>query len=151
MFTKSRRCGRHRVRTWALHNPRTLPARALPTLKRQPPAPEMDALSVSGAWDCVTPVPSRSPFAQALAEHLSRKYALPLKPLLTKNRPLAVARVPVVFRCRATHGLMRAQPAPARVLLVDDYITTGSTVLAAARALFRAGACTVGAIAWRLS
>jgi predicted amidophosphoribosyltransferase len=57
----------------------------------------------------------------------------------------------VAFRRRDTRGLMRAQPAPARVLLVDDYVTSGSTVLASARALYRAGARTVGAIAWRLS
>ena len=150
MLTKSRRCGRRRVRTWALHNARTLPTAAMRALKSAPPR-ELAALTLTGAWDCVTPVPSRSPFAGLLAQYLSRTFALPLKPLLTKPRPVAVARVPVAFRRRDTRGLMRAQPAPARVLLVDDYVTSGSTVLASARALYRAGARTVGAIAWRLS
>ena len=110
---------------WALHNPQTLHRRYLRGLKRRP-APELeDDLTIIGDWDCVIPVPSTSPFAHSFAEQVSRKLNLPLKPLLTKQHPLAMSRIPVAFRRRESRGLMRAHPAPARVLLVDDLYLRG--------------------------
>jgi ComF family protein len=117
-------------------------------------AASMAALVDRERIDVVTWVPTsrvrrhRRGFDQAelLARQVARRLRLPCRPLLRRDagppqtgRSLAQRRTgpPLVARARVS----------GRVLLVDDVITTGSTVASAALALRRAGAARVEVIA----
>ena len=81
--------------------------------------------------------------ARVLATALASGLALPLLPALTRVRATeAQSRLDQAARRRNLSEAFRARgPAPPRqVVLVDDVITTGATVDAAARALQAAGA-----------
>lgn len=107
------------------------------------------ALSLGGC-SCVTWVPSsrRSEAergfnpAQELARPLSRALALPAHPLLSKIRETSdQAGLSRSQRRRNLAGAFRTNGRiPARVLLVDDVMTTGATANGCAAALKEAGA-----------
>jgi ComF family protein len=124
-----------------------------------------DALAeaCSGRWsalapDAIVPVPMHwsrwlwrgANSAETLAERLAARYRVPLAGhLLSRNRRTAPqANLSPTRRRANVRGAFRAaahKDLPgARLLLVDDIMTTGATVNEAARALRRAGAVFVG-------
>lgn len=112
--------------------------RALAELLPAPPEP--DALAV-------VPVPAargRRPgphLASALARALAGRHGLAFAPLLRTTRLAAEQhRLGHAQRRRNVADLFASRPAPERVLLVDDLLTTGATAVAAATALRAAGA-----------
>ncbi len=74
-----------------------------------------------------------------LARGLARELGLPFQALLSRRRytPSQTRRKP---RHRLPQVFAPRAPAPARVLLVDDVLTSGATFRRAAEALFSAGA-----------
>lgn len=85
--------------------------------------------------------------ALELARPLARALALPCLPGLRRVRATeAQSGLDAARRRRNLHGAFAAAaPLPAHVALVDDVMTTGATVHAAARALRRAGVARVDA------
>lgn len=87
--------------------------------------------------------------AEALARRVARGRGLPLAPLLRKRRETAdQAGLPADARRRNLLDAFDSRAAPARVLLVDDVITTGATAGACTSALLRAGARQVDVLAF---
>jgi predicted amidophosphoribosyltransferase len=120
-------------------------------------AVSMAALVPSMVFDAVTWLPTTSDrrrargFDQAhlLARGVASQLRLPCRPLLVRahgppqtGRSFAERRTGPVLDARSRHGAP-----PARVLLVDDVITTGTTVTVAAGALRAAGVQSVSVVA----
>jgi predicted amidophosphoribosyltransferase len=86
--------------------------------------------------------------APALAHELAARWSLECVPLLERTRVTErQARLPLARRGGNVRNLFApAREAPARVVLVDDVYTSGSTSNAAASALRRGGAVRVDVI-----
>jgi predicted amidophosphoribosyltransferase len=80
--------------------------------------------------------------AERLARELGERWALPVLPVLGRTRPIPRQRgLSLADRRRNVAGAFAsARSAPARLVLVDDIYTSGSTVAAAATALRKGGA-----------
>lgn len=117
-------------------------AAALHALRDLLPPPAGDG------WEAVVPVPpspgrrSGPHLATALARSAARRAGRPLRRLLVARRLAAEQhRLGLAQRERNVRGLFRCRgPVPARVLLVDDLLTSGATAGAAARTLRGGGA-----------
>lgn len=89
--------------------------------------------------------------AQLIAQELAKQLHLPCQQLLEKTAATAAQHTLSAAERRTNlQGVYRVldeqQVAGKRILLVDDVITTGSTMLACAQALRQAGASWVGAV-----
>jgi predicted amidophosphoribosyltransferase len=80
--------------------------------------------------------------AERLARELGERWSLPVPALLGRTRPASRQRgLSLADRRRNVGGAFApARESPARVALVDDVYTSGSTANAAASALRKAGA-----------
>jgi len=117
-------------------------------------AQPLAALCASPRLDVVTPVPLAWTRllvrgynqAEAIARPLARALDLPCRRLLRRRprpRQALLSRAERRRNLRGAFTPRRRLPAGTRVLLVDDVMTTGATLAAAARALRRAGAASV--------
>ncbi|HNQ23907.1 MAG TPA: ComF family protein [Phycisphaerae bacterium] len=119
-------------------------------------AAAVQAAPWSGWVEAVVPVPThwrhrlRRPLhaAEELARHVARSAGLPLVPLLRRRRggPHQVG-LPSAQRQPNVRGAFALEPGvqleTARLLLIDDVRTTGSTLEECAKVLLRAGAAEV--------
>jgi predicted amidophosphoribosyltransferase len=111
-------------------------------------------ISGLGPFDAVTWVPTtasrrrRRGFDQSvlLARAVAHRLRVPRRRLLVRRPGAPQTGRSLVERRRGPRLVPRGR-APARVLLVDDVVTSGSTVTAAALALRRAGAQTIVVVA----
>lgn len=84
--------------------------------------------------------------AELLARALARRWRRPCQPLLGRGRgPAQAGQSAVARRHNPTFSTLRR--VPAHVIVVDDVITTGATMEAAARSLRAAGATSLTAVA----
>lgn len=83
--------------------------------------------------------------AELLARAVARRWERRAVPLLRREPGPPQAGHTAVDR-RSNPSFRARRPAPASVILVDDVVTTGATLTAAARTLRRAGAATVTAL-----
>jgi len=84
--------------------------------------------------------------AELLARALARRLHVPCRQLLLRPPGNPQTGQPLDVR-RAGPAFHPARPSPPRVLLVDDVVTSGATVTAAARTLKVAGAAAVHVVA----
>jgi len=137
------------VAGWKERGLRRLAVEAADLVEQAVAQPDADALTfVPGDPDRVR---WRGPnTAEALARLLGVRWGLPVRPLLLRTgrvpRQRGLTRAARRANVRGAFAVTPAARAPLRVWLVDDVITTGSTLAEAARALHRAGSREVVAI-----
>ena len=123
-----------------------------------------DIVTANKLWDMIIPLPSASKqehhrgFSHTveLARIVSRKLDIPLGKtlLLCKNKRAAQAQLSIAERAHnVEHSFVVSDRLPpgARVLLIDDIVTTGASISAASRALKAGGAETVDVITMAMS
>ena len=87
--------------------------------------------------------------AERLAQAIARRTGVPVSDCLARAGPRATQMGRTrAERLRGIDGSITASEAPARVVVVDDVVTTGATLAACARALRAAGAEEITAIAY---
>jgi predicted amidophosphoribosyltransferase len=108
--------------------------------------------------DYLVPIPSRSTvvrkrgrqFISEMAEESSQRFQLPVIELLTHTRKVRdQSGLHLQERWNNLEGafvVRNSQPALGKALLIDDLVTTGATLVEAARALRYAGIEVVGAV-----
>jgi adenine/guanine phosphoribosyltransferase-like PRPP-binding protein len=96
----------------------------------------------------VVPVPSRSPMAARFAALLASRLGVPVRDRLQRDYP--IGHVPIHLRKAVAQRTISATGRPRRPLVVDEYVTTGATLMAAAEALYRQGAVQVTAAAFAI-
>lgn len=111
----------------------------------------------SSNFDCVTSVPVATNHqrargynqAELLARALARHLNLPYHTLLRRRRNLHQVGRSRAQRQRQIQGLFEAKPSLCgqRILLIDDVLTTGSTLNECAKALSRSGGLVWAAVA----
>jgi ComF family protein len=123
---------------------------------------EREPFRAGAEYDLVVPVPLAPPrrlsrgFNQAerIARRIGQRIGLPVRDLLRRSDLLPTAQIRLGRAARRAltpaHRYRvcdRSELSGARILLVDDVVTTGSTLRASARALIDAGAGPVDAFA----
>jgi predicted amidophosphoribosyltransferase len=129
------------VRAWKERGLRKLAAVAADAVADALPAPGVAALAFVPP-DRARGLERGHHPAERLARELGERWSLPVPALLVRTRPASRQRgLPLPDRRRNVAGAFApAAESPARVALVDDVYTTGSTANAAASALRKGGA-----------
>jgi predicted amidophosphoribosyltransferase len=130
------------VRAWKERGLRTLAAEAADVVAESLPAPSVAALAFVPA-DRARGLERGHQPAERLARELGERWSLPVAALLGRTRPASRQRgLSLPDRRRNVAGAFApaAEAPQARVALVDDVYTSGSTANAAASALRKAGA-----------
>lgn len=129
------------VSAWKERGLRRLAAWAAAVLAESVPRPETDRLVYVPADPDRTLWRGHHP-AEQLARELARTWGIGVEPALVRVRgsPRQRGLTRVERRDNVLARFKAPRPVPARVVLVDDVYTTGSTAYAAASALRRAGA-----------
>ena len=132
---------RQLVRAWKERGLRTLAAAAADTVADALPSPAVAALAFVPP-DRARGLERGHQPAERLARELGERWSLPVQALLGRARPATRQRgLSLADRRRNVAGAFApAHESPARVALVDDVYTSGSTVNAAAGALRKGGA-----------
>jgi predicted amidophosphoribosyltransferase len=139
---------RRLVRAWKDRGLRTLAAVAADTVTAALPSPAVAPGLAYVPPDCARGLQRGHHPAERLARELGERWSLPVLQLLGRARSVQRQRgLSLADRRRNVAGAFApAGDCPARIVLVDDVYTSGSTVSAAATALRKAGARRVDVI-----
>ena len=138
---------RRLVHAWKERGLRRLATEAAQLVAERLPPPEVDALVFVPSDRGRRLERGHNP-AERLALELSAAWELPCLPLVERTRG-GRQRGSSAAERRTVRGAFRASgAAPRRVAVIDDVYTTGATAAAAARALRKAGARRVEALAF---
>ena len=132
---------RRLVRSWKDRGLRTLAAVAADAVAATLPPPPAPALAFVPP-DRARGLERGHHPAERLARELGERWSLPVLPLLGRTRPVPRQRgLSLGDRRRNVAGAFApARDSPARIVLIDDVYTSGSTASAASTALRKAGA-----------
>jgi phosphoribosylpyrophosphate synthetase len=93
-----------------------------------------------GEFDCMVIMPSKKRLARNFAKQINEKYNIPVLDKNTLKKQGRISIIPINLRHMKAESMFKSKVVSGKILLIDDYSTTGASMVSAAKELLKNGA-----------